>query len=157
MLERCDGMLEPPRTGDSDIEAPMPDIGATPVVPPEALPEQQSNDMSDKAEGPVTDEAAETGSDIDNIVASIADSSTLAQRIEEWRNGSPVNVVDVSIVFQGAKQAVLDTSLQEHGAGVEQLRAAISANPRLAKEIESHDVQIEDVIAAILKGAPPAK
>lgn len=150
-LERCDGVLEPPRTGDSDTEAPAPDIGRTPVVPPGALPEQQGNDTSGGTENPVTDEAAETGSDIDNIVAAIAKSSTVAQRIEEWRSGSPVNVGNVSIMFQGAKRAVLDTSLREHGAGVEQLQAAVWANPMLAEELESHDVIISDIIAADLE------
>ena len=107
--------------------------------------------MSDGAENPVTDEAAETGSDIDNIVAAIADSPTVAQRIEEWQGGSPANVVNVSIIFQGAKRAVLDTSLREHDAGVEQLQAAVSSNPRLMEEIESHEVQIADIIAADLE------
>lgn len=41
MLRRCDGVLEPPPTGDSEIEELAPDTGTTPVIPPERVPEQQ--------------------------------------------------------------------------------------------------------------------
>lgn len=40
-LDRCNGMLKPPPTGDSDLVEPAPDEGKTPVVPPSAVPEQQ--------------------------------------------------------------------------------------------------------------------
>jgi hypothetical protein len=60
-------------------------------------------------------------------------------------------VVNFSIIFKGAKGAVLDRSLREHRAGVEKLQAALSGNPRLMEEIESHDVQVTDIIAADLE------
>ena len=39
-LERCNGVLTPPRIGDHEIEEPAPDTGTTPVIPPERVPEQ---------------------------------------------------------------------------------------------------------------------
>lgn len=39
-LERCKGVLTPPKTGDEEIEKQAPDTGATPVIPPGNLPEQ---------------------------------------------------------------------------------------------------------------------
>ncbi|HWK66575.1 MAG TPA: hypothetical protein VNS34_16730 [Rhizobiaceae bacterium] len=39
-LERCDGVLTPPPTGDRDIEEPPDDTGTTPIIPPEAVPQQ---------------------------------------------------------------------------------------------------------------------
>jgi hypothetical protein len=40
MLERCEGVLSPPPTGDSEIEEPPADTGTTPVIPPGTVPEQ---------------------------------------------------------------------------------------------------------------------
>lgn len=39
-LEKCNGVLTPPKTGDREIEEPPPDTGTTPVIPPENVPEQ---------------------------------------------------------------------------------------------------------------------
>ena len=39
-LARCNGVLAPPAEGDPGIITPPPDIGTTPVIPPEATPEQ---------------------------------------------------------------------------------------------------------------------
>lgn len=39
-LDHCNGVLTPPPTGDQDIEQLPPDDGATPVIPPETVPEQ---------------------------------------------------------------------------------------------------------------------
>jgi hypothetical protein len=41
-LEACGGVLKPPRNGASDMVEPAPDIGRTPVIPPEQLPGQQA-------------------------------------------------------------------------------------------------------------------
>lgn len=41
-LDRCNGVLVPPKTGDKQIEEPAPDVGTTPVIPPEAVPKQQT-------------------------------------------------------------------------------------------------------------------
>lgn len=40
MLEDCDGVLKPPRTGAPQIEETPPDIGTTPVIPPGQIPAQ---------------------------------------------------------------------------------------------------------------------
>ena len=43
-LAPCDGVLQPPPTGDAEIAEPPPDTGETPVIPPGALPEQPPSD-----------------------------------------------------------------------------------------------------------------
>lgn len=40
ILERCNGVLLPPPTGDREIEEPPADSGTTPVIPPGAVPQQ---------------------------------------------------------------------------------------------------------------------
>ncbi|ATU94970.1 hypothetical protein [Phyllobacterium zundukense] len=40
VLERCKGVLIPPRTGDDEMVEPAPDIGTTPVIPPDFVPDQ---------------------------------------------------------------------------------------------------------------------
>lgn len=40
LLERCEGVLLPPPTGDREIEEPPADTGTTPVIPPGRVPEQ---------------------------------------------------------------------------------------------------------------------
>jgi hypothetical protein len=41
-LEACGGVLKPPRNGATDMVEPAPDVGRTPVIPPEQLPGQQA-------------------------------------------------------------------------------------------------------------------
>lgn len=40
VLQRCNGVLKPPPTGDSEMVEPAPHVGTTPVIPPEAVPDQ---------------------------------------------------------------------------------------------------------------------
>ncbi|OHV81909.1 hypothetical protein [Ensifer sp. LCM 4579] len=40
-LEECNGVLKPPRVGDSELVEPAPDVGRTPVIRPDELPPQQ--------------------------------------------------------------------------------------------------------------------
>ncbi len=40
-LDKCNGVLQPPKTGDTQIQETPPAEGKTPVIPPGALPEQQ--------------------------------------------------------------------------------------------------------------------
>ncbi|WP_102958054.1 hypothetical protein [Mangrovicella endophytica] len=44
-LSDCNGVLTPPPSSDTDIQAPAPDPnpGTTPVIPPQALPDQQQS------------------------------------------------------------------------------------------------------------------
>lgn len=42
MLEDCGAVLPPPPTGDSEIAEPPPDVGETPVIRPQDIPEQQN-------------------------------------------------------------------------------------------------------------------
>ena len=40
VLERRKGVLKPPPLGDSEMVAPAPRVGTTPVIPPDSVPEQ---------------------------------------------------------------------------------------------------------------------
>ncbi len=40
IVERCKGVLIPPPTGDTEIIEPAPEVGTTPVIPPDAVPDQ---------------------------------------------------------------------------------------------------------------------
>lgn len=40
-LAPCDGVLEPPDTGDDKMTEPAPDEGNTPIIKPRELPQQQ--------------------------------------------------------------------------------------------------------------------
>ena len=50
-LDDCNGVLKPPVAGDPDIVEEAPDVGKTPVIPPSALPEQQSQDRRQRRYG----------------------------------------------------------------------------------------------------------
>lgn len=39
-LDACNGVLQPPATGDAEIREPAPEAGETPVIPPGAVPDQ---------------------------------------------------------------------------------------------------------------------
>jgi hypothetical protein len=43
VIKRCNGVLIPPPTGDAEIIEPAPDVGTTPVIPPDSVPEQSPN------------------------------------------------------------------------------------------------------------------
>ena len=40
-LDDCDGVLKPPTVGDTEMVEPAPDVGRTPVIRPDEVPEQQ--------------------------------------------------------------------------------------------------------------------
>lgn len=42
-LDECNGVLEPPRVGDSEFVEPAPDVGKTPVIRPKELPTQHGS------------------------------------------------------------------------------------------------------------------
>ncbi len=42
-LADCEGVIEPPKTGDSESEVPPPAGGKTPVIPPDSVPRQPSD------------------------------------------------------------------------------------------------------------------
>lgn len=44
MLDDCEGVLEPPPSNNGEFVQPAPDAGETPVIPPGALPGQQTPD-----------------------------------------------------------------------------------------------------------------
>nr|WP_234939226.1 hypothetical protein [Sinorhizobium kostiense] len=45
-LDECNGVLKPPRVGDTEIVEPAPDLGKTRVIRPGELPPQQSGSGS---------------------------------------------------------------------------------------------------------------
>lgn len=40
VLDECNGVLQPPPTGDGELTIPAPDAGETPVIRPGEIPEQ---------------------------------------------------------------------------------------------------------------------
>ncbi|GAB2188185.1 hypothetical protein [Roseibium sp. LAB1] len=44
-LSDCDGVLTPAPVGDRELVEPAPDIGETPVISPEEIPDQQPADQ----------------------------------------------------------------------------------------------------------------
>lgn len=45
-LSRCGGVVKPPATGDQQLVEPAPKTGNMPVIPPEAVPGQQTPDAT---------------------------------------------------------------------------------------------------------------
>lgn len=42
-LEHCNGVLEPPNVGDTELVMPAPDVGRTPIIRPDDLPKQRDS------------------------------------------------------------------------------------------------------------------
>lgn len=42
-LDECNGVLQPPSVGDPGLVEPAPDAGRTPVIPPSALPDEETS------------------------------------------------------------------------------------------------------------------
>ena len=66
-LNDCNGVLKPPAVGDPGIVEEAPDVGKMPVIPPSALPEQQS-------QGPADSDATDSSELVEHIAS--AKSST---------------------------------------------------------------------------------
>ncbi len=150
-LDRCNGVLRPPRIGDQELVEPAPDVGTMPIIPPGALPDQssapQENDEISRSE-----KAIDAGSGIDQIVGLMANSSTVADKWGDLKSGANINIVNISIVFRGAKSEVLKTALLEHEKGIEQLRSVLSANQSVMSELAAKDTQLGAVVAADVEG-----
>lgn len=53
-LDECNGVLVPPKVGDSEFVEPAPDAGEIIIIPPGELPDQQSGADVGGADRPVT-------------------------------------------------------------------------------------------------------
>lgn len=145
-LGRCNGVIRPPKVGDQEIVEPAPEIGTMPVIPPGALP-QQNSDVGSEHDSR-TEKAIEAGSGIDQIVAAIARSAEVADQLEVSNAQLPINVVNISVVFRGAKAAILKTALREHEKGLDRLRSVLSANQTWSQQLQANNVSVTFVVAA---------
>jgi hypothetical protein len=75
-LDECNGVLTPPKVGDSEIVEPPRDTGTIIVIPPGALPEQESEAQPEPATQSQTAESAQY--DIAEIVEAISCSQNTA-------------------------------------------------------------------------------
>ncbi len=146
-LDNCDGVIKPPRVGDKEIEEPAPQVGNMPIIPPGTLPDQKSG-LDENGEISRTKKAIEAGAGIDQIVAMIANSSDVAKQLENTDTDPLIYVINVSVIFQGAKSAVLKTALRQHEQGVDKMRSSLAKNKSLAQNLDSKGVSLKFVVAA---------
>ncbi len=146
-LNNCDGVIKPPKVGDREIEAPAPQVGTMPIIPPGTLPEQKSG-VDENGKISRTEKAIEAGAEIDQIVGMIAKSADVAKQLENMDTDPQLNVINVSVVFQGAKSDVLKTALRLHEKDVEKLRSSLAGNKSLAQNLYNEGVPLKFVVAA---------
>lgn len=148
-LAECDGVLKPPATGDGEMVEPAPDAGETPVIPPSAVPQQQS----DPEASPGRDTLGDAPKDysMSAIVDAIAQSSSVAVALEDLPDPD-VLVQDVTPMLNASDASVLDASLQEHAAGIEALRRAVSASPALRSALDDNGLTVAGLVAARIEG-----
>lgn len=146
-LDNCDGVIKPPKVGDTEIQVPAPRAGSMPVIAPGDLPDQQS-DLNENEENSGTEKAIESGAGIDQIVGMIAKSSDVAKQLEKAGADPLVNVVNVSVIFKGAKSAVLKTALRLHEKDVDRMRSSLAENKTVVQTLQSKGVPLKFVVAA---------
>ena len=149
-LDECNSVLTPPKVGDGEIVEPAPDTGTIIVVPPGALPEQQSEADRDPETKLATAESSQY--DIGEIVDAISSSKDTAAKLRSVEP-SQVNVLDISILLGGGNAAVLNTTLAEHSEDVMNLKSAIFANPTLYSAVVAKGLSIPGIVAGTIDGS----
>ena len=148
-LDDCNGVLKPPKVGDSEIVEPAPKSGTIIVVPPGSVPDQQSE--SGPVEGPKA--ATLNGPDysISSIVEAIGTSGETARKLQTI---VPANVVirDISILLGGSNAAVLNASLAAHSSAVDELRKVIQSQPTLSTAVSASGLSVTGIVAAQIDG-----
>ncbi len=136
-----ESVIKPPPSGDSEMVIPAPDIGTIEVIPPESLP-QQDQGLPD---APAED--GEPGFKTGDIIDAIANSSAVARLVQDWSENTPIEVVNISIMFEGADAAAINASLSEHAGGVGELHAALTANQSLSRALEAKGARNVAIVA----------
>jgi hypothetical protein len=139
-ISECGGILQPPRVGDGELVEPPPQVGETPVIRPDELPPQQSGDEGDE-------KGSAEGYRLEDIVSAISQASEIADRVPEWHVSSPLKLIDISILFQGAARVALDTALQRHREGVTALRQELFERDDLQEKLDALGLDQPAIVA----------
>lgn len=131
--------LDHPGGADAD-----PEIMTTPQAPaPEMMPPEATTPMPDIDTGTT----AAIGGSFDGALTAISGTSTSAQSIASMPQVESVNVVRVS-ELEGSDPALVEQTVSQNEAGIEELRAAISANPSFSQELQAAGVDASSVVGA---------
>lgn len=130
--------LDHPGGADAD-----PEIMTTPGTTPEMMPPEATTPMPDIDTGTT----AAIGASFDGALTAISGTSASAQSIASMPQVDRVDVVRVS-ELQGSDPALVDETVAQNEAGIEELRAAISANPSLSQELQAAGVDASSVVGA---------
>jgi hypothetical protein len=142
-ISDCKGVLQPPRVGDWEILEFPSQTGETPVIRPGELPPQSS--AAEPSAGTPAGEYT-----LDDIVQALSESFSNAARIAALDDAPTVRLVDISVLFQGAGRAVLDTALQQHNEPLNELRAALFEHEGLQNELQERGVDKPEIVAVAL-------
>lgn len=139
-LEECNGILKPPRVGDTELVEPAPDVGRTPVIRPDELPPQQH--------GPnVKGAAAPENASVRDLVAALEESGATVQKLGTL-SAPDVQLHDVSKLLRSHDAPTIDASLKKHQQDMKSLRQAIAANATLSQALSRQGLSVENVVAA---------
>lgn len=89
---------------------------------------------------------AAIGTDFNSVVSSIRDGGASAE-IGALGTASTVNVVRLGDL-QGHDPAMAEQAVSENNASIEELRAAIVANPALYEQLQTQGADLSQVVAA---------
>ncbi|WP_342585785.1 hypothetical protein [Sinorhizobium alkalisoli] len=143
-LDDCNGVLKPPKVGDTELVEPAPDVGKTRVIRPGELPAQQSGPNAGKT---TAGEDWNGSYDVRELVDAIGRSKATARTLSSL-TAPQVRVLDVSHMFSGAKAAALNTSLAEHAQALDALRETIANSDPLSQALNSKGLSATNVVAA---------
>lgn len=147
-LDNCNSVLVPPKVGDSEIVEPPPETGTIKVIPPGAIPEQQSGAGTPTApDGTTAGTSDDPGYNLSELIDAMSRSSAIADELKSME-ARKIEVRDISILLGGANAAVLDTSLAEHASGIDALRSTISNSATLAAAVTAAGLTVAGIVAA---------
>lgn len=148
-LDECNGVLKPPVVGDEDMVEDAPDMGETPVIEPDDLPDQQTRSDTPQDGTAASDNPSNytTG----RIVDAITKASSSAESLRSTEV-STVEVYDISILFDGMDAAVINASLEAHMEGVQSVKGAVENNRRLTEALASKGLTSAGVVAVETDG-----
>lgn len=111
------------------------------------LPTQEFNQGTTTMPDVDAGTTAAIGAELDGALTAIAGSSMAAQSIGTLTEVETVNIVRIDEI-SGGDPAVVDDTVTQNEQGVEELRAAISANAALSSELSAQGVETSSVVGA---------
>ncbi|MBX3580640.1 MAG: hypothetical protein KF810_01915 [Rhizobiaceae bacterium] len=138
-LDDCNGVLRPPKVGDSEIVEPAPDVGETPVIRPGEIEPQEDQDSTGSAPSSFS---------ISELVDAIGNADATARRLGESTTGS-VEIQDITPLMAGANAASINTALAQHQSALANLKARIQESGPLSEALDREGVHIDRVVTAL--------